>query len=57
MTRWHRAMDVVQPAVLEEEDGIIVLDAGNQQAFGIVRRRRHHHFEPGNVRKPGMQAL
>ena len=57
MTRWHRAMDVVQPAVLEEEDGIVVLDAGNQQAFGIVRRRRHHHFEPGNVRKPGMQAL
>jgi hypothetical protein len=43
--------------LLEEDHRIVVLDAGDQQSLGVVRVRRHDHFEAGDVREPGMQAL
>ena len=39
----------VEPLVLEEEDGVVVVDRGPEQAVGVLHRARRHHLQPGDV--------
>ncbi len=48
---------VVEPLGLEEDHRIIILDARDQQALGIVRIRRHHHFDAADVSKNPFRTL
>ncbi|MNS84313.1 hypothetical protein D3C72_1181320 [compost metagenome] len=48
---------VVQPLGLQEDDRVVVLDRGDQQALGIARIGRHHRAQPADVREQRLRAL
>ena len=53
----HVAGDAVQPAMLKEDNRVVVLDTGGQQALGIMSGGRHHDLEAGDVREQRFEAL
>src|SRR5512139_866669 len=48
---------VVDALGLEEEDGIIVLDRGDQQALGVIRRGWDHRLDARYVREDALGRL
>ena len=55
--RWLRTLHAVEQSVLDEHDGVRVLDRRPEQPVGVGRRRRHDHREPGDVGEEGFEAL
>src|SRR5262245_14113126 len=47
----------VERAVLQDNDGAVVLERGNRQALGVARERRHDHGKAGEVRERGLKTL
>src|SRR5712691_2393375 len=50
-------LDPVQRAVLEEDDGIVVVDRRPEQSAHVGRRRREHHLQPRDVHEPRLELL
>ena len=48
---------VVDALGLEEDDRIVVLDRGDQQALGVVGVGRDHRLDPGDVGEQGLGRL
>ena len=54
----HLALDApVEVLVLEEQDGVRVLDRGDEQALRVLGRRRAHDLEAGDVREARLRVL
>ena len=53
----HRAPLHEQRGALHEHAGIVVLDARQQQALGVVGRGRDHHLQAGRVHEDGFERL
>ena len=53
----HNALHVVQHAVLDHDDGIVVADRRDQAALGVVRRGRRHDAQARHVHEVGMEGL
>ena len=53
----HGITLVVEPAVVDVDDGITVVDAGDQQPLGVIRRARHDHLQPGDMHVHRLQGL
>ena len=53
----HLALDRVQRAVLEENDGVVVVDRAPEEPAHVLRRRREDDLEPGDVDEPGLELL
>ena len=51
------AGEVVERAVLEDDDRVGVLQRGPQHAAGVLERRRGEHAEAGDVRVPALEAV
>ena len=52
-----RALHAVEQPVLDEHDGVRVLDRRPEQAVGVGRRRRHDDGQPGDVGEQRLEAL
>jgi hypothetical protein len=50
-------LDRVERAVLEEEDGVVVVDRRPEQTAHVGRRGREDDLEPGHVHEPGLELL
>jgi hypothetical protein len=46
-----------EPAVLEDQDGIVVLDRREHQALGVERRRRHHDLQSRHAEQHALDRL
>ena len=53
----HLALDRIERAVLEEDDGVVVVDRRPEQAAHVLGRRCEHDLEPGHVDEPGLELL
>ena len=53
----HVALDRVERPVLEEDDGIVVVDRRPEQSAYVFRRRREDHLEPRDVDEPRLELL
>ena len=51
------ALDRVQRAVLEEHDGVVVVDRGPSRPRGVLGRGREHDLEARDVDEPGLELL
>ena len=53
----NAVFDLVQPAMFDKQDRIVILDRGNQHSFRVISRRRHDDPDPRRLREHGLQTL
>src|SRR5919198_1167435 len=53
----HLLLDPVQRPVLEEDDWVVVVDRGVEEAAHVGGRRREDDLQPGDVDEPGLELL
>ena len=53
----HLALHRIQRAVLEEHDGVVVVDRGPEEAPHVLGGRGEDDLEPGDVDEPGLELL
>src|SRR3954454_2154514 len=51
------ALDWVEGPVLEEDDGVVVVDRRPEEAAHVFRSRGEHDLEPGDVDEPRLELL
>ena len=53
----HFALHLVEQLVLEDHHRIGIVDGGEQQALGVMRRGRLHHLQARHMGEPGFERL